>query len=180
MKKRLMKLLAGVAALGAFALGGSALAGAATSGSTGSTGATTSTGSTSQTGAPTGRAGFPAPGSAAHEDAEQAVTGTAATKARAAAVASVGSGTAGDVTTNYDKTGYEVTVTKADGTTVDVHLDLSFNVQTGPGRSATGLTGGRADVAAGDGRLRAAFLAARRRRQGASALDRCVRRRARP
>jgi hypothetical protein len=76
---------------------------------------------------------MPAPGSAAHEDAEQAVSGAAATKAQAAAVASVGSGIAGAVTTNYDKTGYEVTVTKSDGTTVDVHMDLSFNVEAGHG-----------------------------------------------
>ena len=68
-----------------------------------------------------------------HEDAETAVTGAAATKAQASAVASVGGGTAGAVTTNFDKTGYEVTVTKSDGSTVDVHMDLSFNVDAGRG-----------------------------------------------
>jgi hypothetical protein len=77
---------------------------------------------------------MPGHGSAAHEDAETAVTGAAATKARAAAVKYVGSGTAGAVTTDYTKHGYEVTVTKADGTQVEVHLDSSFNVmQGGPG-----------------------------------------------
>ena len=127
MTNRFTKLLMAVAALGALALGGSALAGAATTGATGTTGAS------GQTSTPPTRAAFPAPGSAAHEDSEAAVTGADATKAQAAAVASVGSGTAGTVTTNYDKTGYEVTVTKSDGTTVDVHMDLSFMVDSGHG-----------------------------------------------
>ena len=45
---------------------------------------------------------------------------------------SVGSGTAGAVTTDFFGNGYEVTVTKSDGSTVEVHLDSSFAVQTGP------------------------------------------------
>jgi hypothetical protein len=61
-------------------------------------------------------------------------------------VKSVGSGTAGDVTTDFTGSGYEVTVTKADGTQVEVHLDSSFNVMqhgggpngTAPGSTATG------------------------------------------
>ena len=76
---------------------------------------------------------MPAHGSAAHENAETAVTGANATKAQAAAVKSVGSGTAGAVTTDYSKNGYEVTVTRADGTSVEVHLDSSFNVIQGHG-----------------------------------------------
>jgi hypothetical protein len=44
---------------------------------------------------------------------------------------SVGSGTAGAVTTDMTGTGYEVTVTKADGRAVEVHLDSSFNVKQG-------------------------------------------------
>jgi hypothetical protein len=81
-----------------------------------------------------GHGGFGGPphGTAAHEDAEKPVTGDAATKAQAAAVTSVGSGTAGAVTTDFNGNGYEVTVTKSDGSTVEVHLDSSFNVQ-GPG-----------------------------------------------
>ena len=93
---------------------------------------TASTGSSSSTGTPSQPA-MPAHGSAAHEDAEKAVTGTAATQAQAAAVKSVGSGTAGSVTTDYTGQGYEVTVTKSDGSQVEVHLDSSFNViQGGP------------------------------------------------
>jgi hypothetical protein len=76
---------------------------------------------------------MPAHGTSAHENAETAVTGDNATKAQAAAVTSVGSGTAGAVTTDFTKTGYEVTVTKSDGSTVEVHMDSSFNVMQGPG-----------------------------------------------
>jgi hypothetical protein len=128
----LKKLLLGVAALAALAAGGSAIAGAASSqGSktTSSTSSTTTKTSTSTQTAPN----MPAHGTAAHEDAEKAVSGTAAAKAQAAAVKAVGSGTAGDVTTDFTGTGYEVTVTKPDGSTVDVHLDSSFSVMQGHG-----------------------------------------------
>jgi hypothetical protein len=141
MTKRLRKLLMAVAALAALALGGAALAGAATTGATGSSGATGTTGATGQAVMPPAmgaRFGGPAPGTAAHEDSEQAVTGAIATKARAAAVASLGGGTADAVTTNYDRTGYEVTVTKLDGTTAEVHMDLSFKVDTGHGPGGRG------------------------------------------
>lgn len=122
------KMLAGLAALAALGLGGSALAGAATSSSTGTT-------------TPQGQAGRqppprlpgPAHGTPAHENAEKAVTGDAAAKAQAAAVKSVGGGTAGPVTTDLPGTGFETTVTKSDGTKVEVHLDSSYNVAPGPG-----------------------------------------------
>ena len=77
---------------------------------------------------PNGSVGsMPAHGTAAHEDAEEAVTGANATKAQAAAVKAVGGGTAGEVTSDFNKSGYEVTVTKSDGTSTEVHLDASFN-----------------------------------------------------
>jgi hypothetical protein len=119
------KVLAGVAALAALGLGASAIAGAATS----STASTTSQSSSTAQGA----SAFPAPGTAAHEDAEKAVTGVAASKAQAAAVKSVGDGTAGAVTTDLRGTGFETTVTKADGSQVEVHLDSSYNVIKRPG-----------------------------------------------
>ena len=87
---------------------------------------------------------MPAHGTPAHEDAEKAVTGTAATQAQAAAVKSVGSGTAGAVTTDFSGTGYEVTVTKADGSTVEVHMDSSFTVMQGGGGHPGPSTGGTA------------------------------------
>jgi hypothetical protein len=77
---------------------------------------------------------MPAPGSATHEDAETAVTGAAAAKAKAAAVKAVGGATAGAVTTNFTGNGYEVVVTKSNGTKVEVHLDSSFNAMQFPGR----------------------------------------------
>ena len=120
------KVLAGVAALAALALGGSAIAGAATS----------STFSTTTPSAPGSQAppafNGPAHGTAAHEDAEKTVTGAAAVKAQAAAVKSVGGGTAGAVTTDITGRGFETTVTKSDGTKVEVHLDSAYNVMQGP------------------------------------------------
>ena len=74
---------------------------------------------------------MPEHGTPAHETAELPVTGANATKAQAAAVKAVGGGTAGAVTSDFMKTGYEVTVTKSDGTTVEVHLDSAFNVMQG-------------------------------------------------
>ena len=115
------------------AAGGAAIGNAATSHSAATT--TTTTGSSSPTGgwSSTAAPSFPAHGTAAHENAEKAVTGDTATKAQAAAVKAVGTGTAGAVTTDFNGNGYEVTVTKADGSTVEIHLDNSFTVMQGPG-----------------------------------------------
>ncbi len=127
---KLKKVLMGVAALTALAVGGSAIASAASSKTTTTT--TTTTPSASSSAAVPMFTG-PAHGTAAHEDAEKPVTGDAACKAQAAAVKLVGSGTAGAVTTDLPGTGYETTVTKSDGSTVEVHLDSSFNAFQGPG-----------------------------------------------
>ena len=118
----------GIAALSGAAVGGAAVAGAATSHS----GTTTAPPVTSGKPLP-GLRNMPAPGTAAHEDHEQVVTGAAAEKAQAAAVKAAGGGTAGDVTTDYFGNGYEVTVTKPDGSTVEIHLDSSFEVMGPPG-----------------------------------------------
>lgn len=125
MLNRIQKMVLTLAGLAALALGGSALAGAASSTGTNST---PSTGTQSQP-------AQPEHGTAAHEDNEKPVTGTAADKAKAAAEKSVGGGsTATEVTTDFTSDGYEVTVKKADGSTVEVHLDKSFKVlQGGPG-----------------------------------------------
>lgn len=95
--------------------------------------ATTTTTQTAPDGDGPGGAAFPTHGTPAHENAEKAVTGSAAAQAQAAAVKSVGSGTAGAVTSNFQGDGYEVTVTKADGSTVDVRLDSSFTVEADGG-----------------------------------------------
>lgn len=128
MLTKVKQVALGVAALTGAAVGGAAVAGAATS----------HAGTAAAQKPPAGKPppamrNMPAPGTAAHEDAENAVTGTAATKAQAAAVKAAGGGTAGDVTTDYFGSGYEVTVTKADRSTVEIHLDSSFNVMGGPG-----------------------------------------------
>ncbi len=132
MRKLRSKLAVG-AAIGGAAIGGAAIANAAGSPST------TSSTSTATYSPPQSRAGFPAPGTAAHEDAEKSVTGTAAAKARAAAVKAVGGGTAGPVTTDFTGSGYETTVTKSDGSKVEVHLNASFKVMQGPGGHGEGL-----------------------------------------
>lgn len=133
------KVLLGIAGLAALALGGSALAGATSS----STSSTTTPSASSAPAAP--RFLGPAHGAAAHEDAEKPVTGAAAAKAKAAAVKSVGSGTAGAVTTDMTGQGFETTVTKSDGTKVEVHLDSSYNVmQGGPGGHGGPPSGGYA------------------------------------
>jgi hypothetical protein len=118
MLSKLKKIGLGVAAVSGAAVGGAAVAGAATSHS----GATTTAGQR-----PPAMRNMPAHGTASHEGNEKAVTGDAATKAQAAAVKAAGGGTAGDVTTDYFGNGYEVTVTKSDGSTVEIHLDSSFN-----------------------------------------------------
>ncbi len=127
MFSNIRKVALGVAALSGAAVGGAAVAGAATSQS-----GTTTTTPAATAGQPPPR-NMPAPGSATHENAEKAVTGSAAMKAQAAAVKAAGGGTAGAVTANYTGDGYEVTVTKSDGTTVDIHLDSSFAAMDGPG-----------------------------------------------
>lgn len=129
MSNRLKNGLLVVSLMASAALGAAALAGAASNG-----GSTTTTTPSTQAPATAPSANFPAHGTAAHEDQETAVTGAAADKAKAAAVKYLGGGTAGEVTTDMTGTGFEVTVTKADGTTTEIHLDSSLNVfQGGPG-----------------------------------------------
>jgi nicotinic acid phosphoribosyltransferase len=130
MLSKVKKVGLGVAALTGAAVGGAAVAGAATSQSANTTSTTAAAAAAHP---PPGLRNMPAPGTAAHEDAEKAVTGAAAAKAQAAAVKVVGGGTAGDVTTDYFGNGYEVTVTKSDGSSVEIHLDSSFNVMARPG-----------------------------------------------
>ena len=125
---KVKKAALGVAALSGAAVGGAAVAGAATSHS-----GTTSTPAVTAGQPPPAPRNMPAHGSAEHEDAEKAVTGDAAAKARAAAVKAAGGGTAGEVTTDYFGDGYEVTVTKSDGSELEIHLDSSFAVMTPPG-----------------------------------------------
>ena len=115
------------------AIAGAAVGGAAIANAAGTSTATTPSSATSTT--QQSRPSMPAHGTTAHESQEKPVTGANADKAKAAALKSVGSGTAGEVTTDFTGDGYEVTVTKADGSKVEVHLDSSFAVNDhgGPG-----------------------------------------------
>lgn len=130
MSEKIKKLLMGLAAIGALAFGGAQLAGAA-----GNDGSDTGAAQSER---------------AEQDDAGEAVTGAAAKQAGAAALAEVGSGEVTKVHAEnpaddageadapepgdtadpaYEaKTAYEVEVTKADGSQVDVHLDRSFHV----------------------------------------------------
>jgi len=125
MLKRLKQLILGGMALAALALGGSALAGAATGSSTPST--TTTTPETSaEDRHPDSRLPTP-PARRTHgerrEDRDRRQRG----QAKAAALASVGGGTAGAVTGDFRNSGdYEVEVTKTDGSKVTVRLDSAF------------------------------------------------------
>jgi hypothetical protein len=145
MSRTFTKAAKWLAALAALALGGAAIAAAdsshtstqSSSSNTTSTQASSPSATQPYGGASTGAPNFPAPGTAAHEQHEHAITGANAEKAKAAALASV-PGTAGEVTTDYSGNFYEVAVTRSDGSKVTVHLDSSFKVIAGPMGGAGG------------------------------------------
>jgi len=144
MSQTLKKTLMGLTALAALALGGSAIAGAATSGNASSTTPAATEPRADGRGGGPGFTAADAPGTAAHENAEKTVTGEAADRARAAALASVGGGKAGAVTGDFRNSGdYEVTVTKTDGSQVTVRLDRAFKVESHPGGPGMGAGPGR-------------------------------------
>ena len=75
-------------------------------------------------------AGAYAIGSAVQDDdeSETAITGDALTKASAAALAHTGGGQVTETEVGDEESYYEVEVTLADGSQVDVQLDENFNV----------------------------------------------------
>jgi hypothetical protein len=105
------------------AVGTAAIANAATSPS-----AATTTTSTAVTAANTASANAPDPSTVAHGPGETLLTGSDLSKATAAAQSAVPGGTIIRVETDSGDATYEAHVTKADGTTVTVKLDASFNV----------------------------------------------------
>ncbi len=133
--RNIRSLLVTGAAVGAAAIGGATIASAATSTTSWNSASAASHASPALVrGAPPFNG--PGPGTAAHENAEKPVTGTAAVKARAAAVQAAGGGTAGAVTSNFSGSGYEVTVTKSNRSKVEVHLNGSFKPVGGAGAQA--------------------------------------------
>jgi Peptidase propeptide and YPEB domain len=65
------------------------------------------------------------------DDDEQPISGAALAQARAAALAETGGGRVTDTEIGDEESYYEVEVTRADGSQVDVQLDRSFNVVGG-------------------------------------------------
>src|SRR2546430_4051826 len=133
MLSRIKTVGLGVAALSGAAVGGAAVAGAANPSSDTTTVPPAASGKP-----PPALRDMPAPGTAAHEDHETAVTGEAADKAQAAAIKAVGGGTAGDGTTNYFGKGYEGAGTESHGSEGQVPPDSSFNLMGGPRGSPPG------------------------------------------
>ena len=62
------------------------------------------------------------------DDDGPSATGPDADRAKAAALAHLGGGTANAVEREDEEAAWEVEVTKPDGRTVDVHLDASYDV----------------------------------------------------
>jgi uncharacterized membrane protein YkoI len=62
------------------------------------------------------------------DGAERAIRGTALDRASAAALAETGGGSVTGTEAGDEEGAYEVEVTRADGSQVDVHLDESFTV----------------------------------------------------
>ncbi|HET6172809.1 MAG TPA: PepSY domain-containing protein [Gaiellales bacterium] len=118
----------------ALGVGTAAIANAATSPSA----STTTTVAASASNAP---ASAPDPATVSHGPGETLLTGADLTKATAAANAAVPGGAIIRAETDSGGAAYEVHVTKADGSTVTVKLDASFNVtatQSGFGSGGPG------------------------------------------
>ena len=69
------------------------------------------------------------------DDGEGNATGPGADRARQAALAHLGGGTANEVERGDEEGAWEVEVTKSNGDTVDVHLDTSYKVLSVEGDS---------------------------------------------
>ena len=127
MTDRVKNVLLIVVSSTALALGGSALAGAASGGS-GSSGNGSSNNNNSQPARPhfggPGQAGVPP-----QRPDETLLTGDAAAKVRAAALAKVSGGTIERVETDADgNAAYEAHMTRSDGSRVTVYVNKSFEV----------------------------------------------------
>jgi len=136
-------------ALVASTLAGGALGAALLTGSANAADSTPST--TAASGSGSGSSGSAAPafdptkgGHTANGITETLLTGDAATKAKAAALAAVPGGTIERVENDAEGAAYEAHMTKSDGTQVTVKMDSSFKVtgvETGPNGPAGGQPG---------------------------------------
>ena len=125
MTDRVKNVLLIVVSITALALGGSALAGAASGGSG-------SSGNGSSNNSQPARPHFGGPGQAGvppQRPDETLLTGDAAAKVRAAALAKVSGGTIERVETDADgNAAYEAHMTRSDGSRVTVYVNKSFEV----------------------------------------------------
>ena len=74
-------------------------------------------------------------------DDDESVTGPQADRARAAAIAHVGGGTASEVERAEGDAGWEVEVRRSDGSTVEVQLDDNYKVMGAANESEDGESG---------------------------------------
>ena len=136
-------------ALVASTLAGGALGAALLTGSANAADSTPSTTAPSGSGSGSGSSTAPAfdptkGGHTANGITETLLTGDAATKAKAAALAAVPGGTIERVENDAEGAAYEAHMTKSDGTQVTVKMDSSFKVtgvETGPNGPAGGQPG---------------------------------------
>ena len=134
---RARSLVTSAAIAAGLAIGAAGIAGAASS--------TTTSPSTTSPAPATAPHGPGDPARAGHGPGETLLTGTAADKARAAALAAVPGGTIVRVETDSAGSAYEAHIRKADGSYVTVKLDSSFKATaTQQGFGAGGPGGGPA------------------------------------
>ena len=118
MTDRIKGVAAAVAAVAALAIGGAAIASAAGGGG----------GSSQEPAAATAPATENESGNEANEAPDQAIGGSDLDKASAAALQHTGGGQVTDTEVGDEESYYEVEVSRADGSQVDVQLDRSFQV----------------------------------------------------
>jgi uncharacterized membrane protein YkoI len=125
MKRRITKVMAGVAALAAFALGGATVAQAVGN----SNGSTTTNDNGSTTTNDNGSAPAHSSGALPQRADETVLTGDAASKVTAAAKAKVPGATIERVETDADgHAAYEAHMVKADGSRITVYVNKQFEV----------------------------------------------------
>ncbi len=115
MTEKIKGVAAAMAAVAALAIGGAAIAGAAGGGGTSSQ-------------PPAAAAEPAAENEGGNEAPDQAIGGSDLDQASAAALAHTGGGQVTDTEVGDEESYYEVEVSRADGTQVDVQLDRSFQV----------------------------------------------------
>jgi hypothetical protein len=142
MKDKLKGAAIATAVVGALGLGGAAIAGAAGSGGNGNATGKTATKQAHH------RANAAARDDSGRRDdnkKDKPITGQALQHAKEVALKTTGGGKVTDSEINDEEGAYEVEVTRADGSQVDVHLDKGFNVLDQPNDGHKGDESGKND-----------------------------------